>query len=167
MAMTLVSTVTVGSGGATSIEFTGIAGTGKDLVCLVSTRTSRATTRESLFIEFNGNASGYSYKILEGRGTSVLNDSGSGATFILSYSSTGANATASTFSNNLITVTNYASSAAKSVSIDGVYESNVSTDAPGNIVAGLWNNTAAITSLKISSNANFDQHSTASLYIVS
>ena len=166
MAMTLVSTVTVGSGGAASIEFTGIAGTGKDLLLVVSARTSRAVTREALFIELNSSASGYSFKSLEGRGTSVLNDGGTGYSFVLLYGATGASATSSTFGSSAITISNYASSAAKSISADGSYETN-GTDGGNNIVASSWSGTAAITSVKVSSNANFDQHSTASLYIIS
>ena len=79
-------------------------------------------------------------------------------------------ATANTFASDAIYVSNYTSSVAKSVSVDGVSESNTG-DAFRyglGISAGNWTGTSAITSLLISADSsNFDQHSTASLYIIS
>jgi hypothetical protein len=73
--------------------------------------------------------------------------------------------TANTFGNTSIYIPNYRSSAAKSFSVDAVTENNA-TLAYQNIQAGLWNNSAAITSISISflSGGNWAQGSSASLY---
>ena len=50
------------------------------------------------------------------------------------------------------------------MSADGVMENNA-TEAYQNLVAGLWSNTSAITSLTLAkSTGNFVQYSSASLY---
>jgi hypothetical protein len=74
-------------------------------------------------------------------------------------------ATASTFASADIYIPNYTSSDYKSISIDTVTEKNA-TDAYMRLTAGLWSNTAAITSigLNCSASGNFVQYSTFYLY---
>jgi hypothetical protein len=172
MAMTLVSTVTVGSGGAASISFTGIAGTGKDLLVLVSGRlpTGSGSVR-NVRLHINGEVSGtnYSQRNLYGNGATAGSDNETNQDRIV-FPINGVSTTASTFSNNLIYISNYATSAAKSISIDTVVENNSSTADTiwQQITAGRWNNTNVITSLTISdSSLNLVENSTASLYIIS
>lgn len=167
--MTLVSTVTVGSGGAASIEFTGIAGTGKDLLLLVSSRADNFNGK----LTFNGNTSSYSYRNLYGSGSAATsgNDSGASALTILALHEpkdfNGVNNTVGIVSNGSIYISNYAGSANKSVSVDTVIEFN-GTESYQTLLAGLWANSAAITSVKIESNSgNILQHSSVSLYIIS
>jgi hypothetical protein len=162
--MQLVSTVTVGSGGAASISFTGIAGSGKDLLLLVSSRNANSTSE--LRVNFNGDAgSNFSSVFLAGDGSSAAT-----YTSTNNYSPVGDNngsgSTANTFSNHAIYVANYASSAAKFFSTNGVSENN-GTTAYQNIVASRWTGTAAITTVTLTGSGNFVQHSTASLYIIS
>lgn len=167
MAMTLVETVTVGSGGAASIEFTGIAGTGKDLLILVSARGADAADIRGVRLQFNSDTgTNYNYLLLQGDGSSV-STSASGSFQIPVFFMTAATATANTFANGSIYISNYASSSAKNVSGDGVTENNTST-AYQQLSANNWTGTSAITSVKVYSSAgNFAQHSTASLYIIS
>lgn len=161
MAMTKVSEVTVGSGGASSIEFTGIAGTGKDLLVLVSARHD--STSSITEIRFNGSSADRSMRRLTGDGTNVF----SGNDTNIWARQARSDATASTFGNGSFYIANYAGSTNKSVSVDGVSENN-GTLANQEIQAGLWSQTAAITSVTLVPNlGNFVQHSTASLYIVS
>ena len=76
----------------------------------------------------------------------------------------GATATANTFANVSIYIPNYTSANYKSVSIDAVTENNATT-AYAFLSAGLWSNTAAITSATITnSSGNYVQYSTAYLY---
>lgn len=163
MAMTLVSTVTVGSGGAASIEFTNIPQTGKDLLVLVSAR--RDDSGALLALRANGLSTGiYDYRNLVGTGSAASSTTATGDTgmdFIVARST----ATASTFGNTQIYISNYTSSANKSVSIDGVNENNA-TAADMRLTAGLIGTTNAITSITLTS-ATSVQHSTASLYIIS
>jgi hypothetical protein len=74
--------------------------------------------------------------------------------------------TANTFSNGAVYIPNYAGSAHKSVSWDYVTENN-STTADQMILAGVWADTAAITSITLALPSGvFTQHSTASLYTI-
>jgi len=57
--MDLVTTVTVGAGGAAAIEFTGIAGTGKDIVIVLS---SRSTGGDGVDVQLNGSSAGLDRK---------------------------------------------------------------------------------------------------------
>lgn len=166
--MTLVSTVTVGAGGAASIEFTGIPQTATDLLVVLSGRSTDASTSDSVFLTFNNSSSSYSYRNLYGTGSATGSLSNSGLGSMPIYRAiNAANATAKTYGNTAIYVPNYAGSTAKSVSADGVNENNA-TAAEQFTVAGLWSGTSAITSLKLTpgSGTNFTQYSTASLYTI-
>jgi hypothetical protein len=158
---TKIASVTVGSGGAATIDFTSIPATYTDLCLKLSARSDSAGA-EAAIIEFNGSTTGFSGRRLAGEGT------GGGAsdtlTNIRAAIDTAAD-TASTFSNGEFYIPNYAGSTNKSVSLDQVMENNA-TAAVQSLVAGLWSNTAAITSIKLSLNAggDFVQYSTATLY---
>jgi hypothetical protein len=72
--------------------------------------------------------------------------------------------TSSTFSNDSIYIPNYAGSAYKSYSADGVVENNA-TGAFATFNAGLWSNTAAITSITLTAGVgSFVQYSNFYLY---
>ena len=165
MGLQLIETVTVGSGGASSIEFTSIPQDGVDLLLVFSVRVDRAG---SGFVDYslhlNGETTGtnYGYRTLIGTGSSVSSFAGPEARFTMEVNDSVS--TSNTFSNSSVYFSNYTSSAAKSVSIDSVGENNA-TAGRQEITAGLWNNTSAITSitLKHASN-NTSQHSIASLY---
>ena len=142
MAMTLVSTTTVPSGGAASIEFTNIRQTGKDLLVVFSGRNP-----DSPFVRlrFNGDTINYSQTRLTGDGSSVGTNLGDTLTLYSSVNSS----TEDTFGNSAAYISSYTSAPTKSVSIDAVFENN-GTAAFQKIQAGSFNNSAAITSLSIS-----------------
>ena len=77
MAMSLVSTVTVGSGGAASIQFDNIPQSGKDLFILVSMKITKASGNpDALEVRFNGDTgSNYTTRWLEGSGSAVASSS--------------------------------------------------------------------------------------------
>lgn len=157
MTMTLVQTVTVGSGGAASIDFTSIPQTMTDLVLVLS-----GAGTGDIKIKFNGSGSLASRRSLSGNGSSVA--SGNGTDGYAGRSN--AAGIANTFGNTVIYIPNYAASTYKSYSVDSVDENN-GTTAYQILVAGLWSNTAAITSIELSdygSSLNFSQYSTATLY---
>lgn len=159
---TKIAAVTVGSGGASSIDFTSIPSTYTDLVIKVSARLNNASIIDSVGVKFNGSTSSYSFKQLYGSG-SAAGSQGAG-TYPENYMNA-ANATASTFSNAEIYIPNYAGSTNKSLSADAVTENNA-TAAYATLTAGLWSNTAAITSINLASTVgnSFLQYSTAVLY---
>ena len=155
----LIETVTVGSGGAASIEFGSIPQTYTDLVVVVSGRTTQAANQDSdVVIRFNGSSSNLSYRSIRGNGTGAASQ-----TAYFGFLN-GNSATASVFGSFSAYIPNYASSTAKSVSVASVTETNA-TDAYQALGAILWNDTSAITSLRIlSTSSNLVQYSSASLY---
>ena len=158
----LIYSATVGSGGASSIDFTVIPSTYTDLVVLVSARQSGAAITASLNMSLNGSTSSFSYRALQGAG------SGTPASFAGSTNYIGqspaSTATASTFGNAQIYIPNYAGSTNKSISVETVDELN-GTTTYAQMTASLWSNTAAINALSIiSGNGVFSQYTTAYLY---
>ena len=162
MGMQLIETIEVGSGGAASIEFTGIPQDGVDLVLVTSLRTDRTGSQgDAVFLSFNASTANFTGITLFGNGATVTSNTQTR----LSYYASTADSTASTFSNGATLISNYTSSANKSVSTDGVSETNGST-AYQTITATQWADTSAITSITLTSGTSndFDQYSTASLY---
>jgi hypothetical protein len=159
------STVTVGAGGASSIEFTGIDQTYTDLVLKVSGRNG--TGLDHMLIRFNSATTNYSEKILRGSGSAaasfVLTDiQPSGDALEIGY----IGSDTSTFTNVEAYIPNYAGSTYKSMSIDAVQEANT-TAAYMVLNAALWSNTSAITSITLLGQTyNFAQYTTASLYAI-
>jgi hypothetical protein len=161
---TLISSVTVGSGGAASMSFTSIPATYTDLVVVWSGRTNKSGTTDNTEISFNGSTANFTGRYLEGAGSGA-GGSGVFARFVgVDSASTG---TSNTFSNNMVYIPNYASSNNKSFSADSAQESNT-TAAQLTLNAGLWSQTAAITSVTVTpSVGSYVQYSTAYLYGIS
>lgn len=157
-----IATVTVGSGGASSIDFTSIANTFTDLAIAFSVRGTLNAGSGVSYLQFNGDttSANYSYRRLLGSGSGA--SSASGDDFVIDVVQ-GDNATASTFGSEYIYIPNYAGSNNKSVSNDFVGENN-GTLAYMGFMAFIWKNTAAITSIKLSGNGSFKQYTTATLY---
>ena len=157
-----IATTTVGSGGAATIDFTSIPATYTDLVLKISARQGAENAFE---ITFNDAVTSYSTRRLDGDGSSATSNTQSSLTTairVIGIASSGS--TANTFGNSEIYVPNYAGSNNKSVSIDGVNESNA-TEAYMSLAAGLRSNTDAINKITITPRAGtLVQHSTATLY---
>lgn len=165
-----IQTVTVGSGGASSIDFTSIPQTYTDLVIKLSGRSDRNVYYTSFAVmTFNGSTSSYSRKNLSGNGSTAYSQSGSGAPVYAGFVPQ-ANTTSNTFGNTEIYIPNYASSNYKSFSTDSVMEINDASNNYLGFFAGLWSNTSAITSIKLeatdggSTYYNWVQYTTATLY---
>lgn len=158
-----ISTVTVGSGGASTIEFNNIPQIYTDLKILLCLRSSASGTQERFRATFNGSTSDYTLRWL-----------GNAAGSAVSYTRTdfgdnhlgymgGASSTSNTFNNTEIYIPNYTSSNNKSISVDNVMENNSSTVYFG-LLAGLWSNTSPISSFIITGGQPFVQYSSATLY---
>jgi len=165
--MVAIQTVTVGSGGAASIEFTNIPQTYTDLVIKASLRDTRTDSPVTdVALTFNNSATGYSMRMIYGDGSSAGSASSSGASRITGFYENTNQTTSNTFSNIEIYIPNYTSSNNKSVSIDGVAENNATT-IYSSLVAGLWADSSAITSIKLVpavGSLSYAQYSTATLY---
>lgn len=157
----LISTVTVGSGGAATIEFTSIPGTFDDLLIKASTR--HATGASELILRFNGTTTTYSTRYLQGSGSTATSGTFGTSSFYLNEENYNSY-TASTFASTEIYVPNYAGSTNKSISSDSVTENNA-TQSWQQLTAGLWSTTTAISTITLlHSSGNFAEHSTATLY---
>jgi hypothetical protein len=160
-----IATVTVGGGGAASIEFTSIPQTGyTDLVVKVSARESSGN---NWFLTiFNGDtASNYTQKNLYGNGSTAGSIAlGPRANFYIDCLDASPN-TANTFSSMEFYIPNYTSSNAKSMSFDGVMENNTTSINAMGLWAGLWSGTAAINSITLTQ--AWAANSTATLYGIS
>jgi hypothetical protein len=160
-----IQTVTVGSGGAASIEFTSIPQTYTDLKIVYSLRSNDTNANGGNFFYFQFNNAGFtnlSARILGGNGSTT--NSGTGSLYAFMNPS---DFTASVFSNGEFYMPNYTSSNNKSYSIDSVNENNA-TAANVNLGAGLWSDSSAVTSIKFAPySGSFVQYSSATLYGVS
>jgi hypothetical protein len=147
---------------ASSITFANIPQTGyTDLKIVVSGRTSTAAVQGYITAAFNGSTANFTIRGLGGTGSGAASWT-TPSNFVGEI--VGDTATASTFSNLEMYIPNYAGSTNKSYSVDGVAENNA-TFAQSAITAGLWSQTAAITSVAFTPNSgSFLANSTFSLY---
>ena len=168
----LISSSTVGSGGAASITLSSIPATYTDLKLVLSARGSQTAAYSGAYLMQVGNgsvdtAANYSWKEVYGSGSAA----GSvGLTAQTSWDLTqgagdSAGNTASTFTNIEIYLPNYAAANAKSMSCDFVSEGNT-TAGYQMMIAGLWSGTSAINIIKIGAGPSntFVQYSTAYIY---
>jgi hypothetical protein len=160
-----IYTQTVGSGGATTITFNNIPQTFTDLKVVVSVRTNGSGFYDNLLFTVNGNTSNYSVTRLFGDGSgNVYTDRFSGQSFIYAGEVNGNTAVANSFGNVECYINNYTGSTLKQVLFDNQNETNATAAYIGQH-AGLWQNTAAITSISFTVGGNtFQQYSTFSLY---
>lgn len=155
---TLISSSTVGAGGAANITFSSIPATYTDLCLKLSSRSTGTTTATGVIVQFNGSSTGYSYRLLEGDGAAAASYTGSTARAGVTGGDT------NIFGSLEMYIPNYAGSTNKSISTDSVQENNI-TQCYIDLNAGLWSNTAAITSIAITlQTGNLAQNSTAYLY---
>jgi hypothetical protein len=165
MTMQLIETKTVGTAVA-SVAFTSIPQDATDLMILCSTRASGSPVSQ-LNMQFNSSGgTDYSDRELSADSLgSALSISRSSQPVIRITVNIGTSFTANTFGSAQIYIPNYTSSVAKSVSLDGSTENN-NTTSYNSIVAGLWNNTAAITSITFTdqNSGNFVVGTMFSLY---
>ena len=163
----LISSVTVGAGSASSIDFTSIASTYTDLLIKLSLRSNNGGSNyDRMDMQFNGDtASNYRNMLLYGTGSAVSSDNGGGLVNTIRFFYTNGDAsTSNTFSNAEIYIPNYAGSTQKSASMDSVSENNATAAIVG-LNAGLWTGTSAITSIKIfCPSSTLKQYTTAYLY---
>ena len=166
----LISSVTVGSGGAGNIDFTSIPATYTDLKLVISGRTTEANYYSNLLMTFNGSsAANYSFVRFIGIGSGTSTDGPfTSQTNIYIGETDGSTATANTFGSFDVYIPNYAGSISKSISVDKVMENDSSANYILGFVAALWSDTSAINRITLTpASGNFVQYSTAYLYGIS
>ena len=142
-----IASQTLGSSAA-SVTFSGIPNTYTDLVIRTSIRT--ATAGLSTEITFNGDTgSNYSDTALYNASGTATSNRRSNAVRILAIGMDNPTTTANTFSSSEIYIPNYLVSQNKPVSITANPEVNANFATLTYVGAGLWRNTAAITSVTL------------------
>jgi hypothetical protein len=160
---TLIEAKTLGTTTA-SVTFSSIPATYTDLLLKISSRNN--DIYNEIHFRFNGNTgSNYSGRNLYGTGSAAVSSSSSSLTSLQNLTVQSVSTqTANTFGNTELYIPNYTSSNNKSVSADGVQENNA-TSAQAMLGAGLWAQSAAITSIEaFPSIGSFVTHSTFYLY---
>jgi len=160
-----IQTITVGSGGSTSVEFTSIPSTYKHLQIRMNVRSNRAVAVENFSMMFNGTSSNqytghylYGNGATAGSGNEQSQNSGAGAYIA------GDSASANIFGVAITDILDYANTNKYKVTRSlGGSDQNGS----GNIMfaSSLWSNTAAINSIKfLSGGTGWVQYSSFALY---
>jgi hypothetical protein len=147
---------------ASSVTFDSIPQTGyTDLKLVASVRDDYASVSVNLGMKLNGVTTGLSGRNINGSGSAAA--SGTNTSEI--GFTVGSSGTANTYSTTEVYIPNYTSSNYKSYSADSAAESNQST-VYMQMLAGVWANTAAITSIIVYpiNATNFVAGSSFSLY---
>jgi len=159
-----IASVTVGTGGAASIDFTAIPSTYTDILVKLSARSESngANFWAAIDMKLNNSSSNFTYKELLGASDlGVYSSSGSTGRFTWMVDN---NATANTFGNAEIYIPNYAGSNNKSISVDFVTENNGALGL-SQFSAALWSVGSAINQLTLTpASGDFAQYSTAYIY---
>ena len=162
MTMTLVETITVGSGGASLITFSSVPQTGIDLLVTIS---GRSTGSSNTHFELYG--FGQAWKRLQGNGSSVSAQDSTSYGTMSGLTIPGSSTASNTFGNASIYISNYTSTGSKPFRVDAVGENNASTSYQS-VVAGTLTGNTSISTLNIATSAAaFAENSTISLYIIS
>ena len=166
-----IATVTAGVGGTSSIDFTSIPSLHTDLKIHLSLRSNASSSfvNESIKLQINSDTTYSNYRSMRAygdgatSGTDVPGTSSYNGIYLCYVNTDGY--TASSFGNAILYFPNYAGSSQKTILADGASET-ASATAYMSIMAGIWYNTAAITSLSIKplNGSLWKQYSTATLY---
>jgi hypothetical protein len=153
-----IATVTVGSGGSSTISFSSIPSTYKHLQIR---GISKMSSGASLYAQLNSDTgNNYARHYLNGNGATV--GAGANASFSNFFVGTTGTAT-STFGANVIDILDYANTNKYTTS-----RSLSGADANGSgyvqFFSGLWMNTAAVTTITITGDSNFQEYSSFALY---
>ena len=162
-----IATVTVGSGGSSSISFSSIPATYTHLQVRMLFRDTRAVVGDYASLQFNSDTgSNYALHLLSGSGATAAAAGYSSQTSIDISRVAGSSATASVFGAAILDILDYTNTNKYTTtrSLGGV-----DNNGSGEIVlnSGLWMNTAAVSTITIKAqagSANFEQYSSFALY---
>lgn len=154
-----IATVTVGSGGSSTITFSSIPSTYTHLQIRAFTGTSTLNNSGAVYFNNDTTDANYGQHNVQGNGSSALSGYNGGA-WLINFSGNGTN-----FSSSIIDILDYTNTNKYKTSrnLNG-YDANGSGGI--NLVSTLWKNTAAISRIDIKTNsaATFAQYSHFALY---
>lgn len=163
-----IATVTVGAGGAGTIDFTSIATTWNNLQIRAMARTDRndGAVQDIVTLTFNGDtASNYSDHYLFGDGAAAYSDGTANRASIRNYYVTTAQSTSNRFGALIIDIVDYKNTNKNKTTRTF---SGADQNGSGNVsfTSGSWRNTNAITSIQLKplGGSNFVQYSHFALY---
>lgn len=160
-----IATITVGAGGSSTIDITGIPSSFTDICIKLSMRTAQAHPFDNIYMSINGSSANYTLNWLGRAGTTAAAYGRTSFGNNMVAYVPGANAYSTYFANTEIYIPNYAGSNNKAIWTAGANSDDSSTTYYG-ISGGLWAQTTAINRLTFSagSAANFIQNTTATIY---
>jgi hypothetical protein len=162
-----IATVTVGSGGSSTISFTSIPSTYKHLQLRMTTRAGvTGTGSEWILASFNSDtATNYSWHYLGTDSTSVVSGNSltaTGSRIGLHWSTSNL---ANTFHGNIVDILDYTDTN-KYKTTRSLVGSNTNTGTYSEmfLLSSNWRSTSAINSITLTSNWSFGQYSSIALY---
>lgn len=165
--MESIGTITVGSGGASSIEFTDIPGTYQHLQVRSLLRQASTGGLASVRVRVNGvSTTSYTWHYIQGNGLSASAGALTGQTGTFVAYNSSSDTAANIFAASIIDIFDYASTT-KNKTLRGFYGADIN-GAGGvlQLASGLFQSTSAITSVSLTpfAGGNWAQYSTAALY---
>ena len=162
-----IQTVTVGSGGASSITFSSIPSTYTHLQIRAISRGTNAAANDASIMQFNGDTGSnyYTYHQIFGDGSSAAANSGETGSSIAYIFGSAGSALANSFAGSILDILDY-SNTNKNKTVRNLEGFDVNGSG-GYIVfrSGLWINTAAISSITLTpQTSSFAQYSSFALY---
>lgn len=161
-----LQTVTVSSGGASSISFTSIPSTYKHLQIRAITRESLGSTLGGMYIQLNSDTgSNYAWHRLYGDGASTFAGASTSTTAELGAIIATTAGTSNVFSASVIDILDY-QNGNKYKTMRSLTGLDYNGSGYVGLHSGLWQNTAAVTSITINpdSGQNWQQYSSFALY---
>lgn len=166
-----IATATVSSGGAANVEFTSIPSTYTHLQIRAYAQTNRGTyATDSYYMQFNGDTgSNYNYGWVRGNGSSAAAyHYSSGQTSAYIESASGTTVSPTPFGVAVIDILDYKNTNKyKTIRTLSGTDVNGTVSGYGGFIylsSGLWMNTNAITSIKLTGDNTFQNYSHFALY---
>lgn len=164
----LIQTITVPYGGS-AILFSNIPPVGSDLLIKLSSRGSRsAAATDDLLITINGDSTTTNYftKTMSGSGTGTSTTAHTGLGYLVAGWSPAAGATTNIFGNAEVFISNYNTTATKTVTVTSITENNAA-ESYVRLAVGKYTGTSKVTSVLLWLGfTTMIEGSTASLYSV-
>ena len=162
-----IATVTVGSGGQSSILFSSIPSTYTHLQIRGIGRSDLAGSGNNIgmYMTFNGDTgSNYNWHELFGNGASAYAYGQADTGMNINPNGPRAGDTASSFSGNVIDILDYTNTN-KNTTVRALAGNDTNGGGKIHLTSGLWRNTAAVTSITMTlESSNFAQYSSFALY---
>jgi hypothetical protein len=159
-----IATVTVGSGGSSSISFTSISGTYAHLQLRIIANLSGSTTYDDSLLSFNSDtATNYAWHRVSGNGSTASANAGASVAQARVFPL--GNDNSSAFNTAVIDILDYANTN-KYKTIRSLYGYDANGVGEVGLRSSLWMNTNAVTSITITppSTRTFTQYSHFALY---